>query len=71
MDSAAQQRSIRVAVRVRPLLPTDGATETNLLQTSGKKPNEVLLTTSGDSRTARRYVFDHVFGPDVRQVSMD
>ncbi|KAG2495498.1 hypothetical protein HYH03_006442 [Edaphochlamys debaryana] len=60
-------RSIRVVVRVRPLLPTDGDSGTSLLQVDPGRPNEVQLATSSDARSARRYHFDQVFGPEVPQ----
>lgn len=66
MDQGAA-RSIRVAVRVRPLLPSDGvSTGTELLQLD--RSNGVVLSSSSDRRGGRRYAFDSVFGPDVLQV---
>ncbi|GFR44638.1 hypothetical protein Agub_g5927, partial [Astrephomene gubernaculifera] len=67
MDAAGQTKSIRVAVRVRPLLATDGSSGTSLLQLDPARPNEVLLASNHERRAARRYTFDHVFGPGVSQ----
>ncbi len=59
-------RSIRVAVRVRPQLPSDGITGTELLQLD--RSNGIVLSSGSDRRGGRRYAFDSVFGPDVTQV---
>ncbi|KXZ47551.1 FAP125 protein [Gonium pectorale] len=64
---AQQQKSIRVAVRVRPILPADGATGATLLQLDAGRPGEVFLANGGDKRAVRRYTFDQVFGPDTKQ----
>ncbi|KAG2428784.1 hypothetical protein HXX76_011484 [Chlamydomonas incerta] len=64
-DQGAASRSIRVAVRVRPLLQSDGVTGTELLQLD--RNNGVVLSSGSDRRGGRRYAFDSVFGPDVPQ----
>ncbi|GLI63402.1 hypothetical protein VaNZ11_006364, partial [Volvox africanus] len=67
MDASGQTKTIRVAVRVRPLLPSDGATEHSLLQLDPGRPNEVVLASGNDRRTARHYTFDQVLSSDVTQ----
>ncbi|KAG2449588.1 hypothetical protein HYH02_005121 [Chlamydomonas schloesseri] len=58
-------RSIRVCVRVRPQLPSDGITGTELLQLDHS--NGVVLSSGSERRGGRRYAFDSVFGPQVTQ----
>ncbi len=66
-EPEGQRASIRVAVRVRPLLPADGQSGTSFLQLASG--TEMQLTTgSGERRTSRAYAFDQAFGPEVSQV---
>lgn len=74
-----ERRSVRVCVRIRPQLPTDGGGGTTLLQHSPSRPCEVVLAAALAASAqqpqallpgaaAKRYAFDAVFGKDTSQV---
>lgn len=84
--AGSQQKSVRVVVRVRPLLHADGDSDQSLLKVEAEK-NEVVVynaaaaapstgpggatTLSSQQGAGKRYGFDSVFGSSTKQVIMN
>ncbi len=67
-----QECSIRVVIRVRPLLEVDGPqASSTLLATDPEQPGGIRLRSPSDQRTDKQYAFDSVLGPSSTQVSAD
>lgn len=71
---ASQQRSVRVVVRVRPILSSDGEAQQSLLVTDASRQEVIVLGAALEpgqqqgTQQGKRYAFDNVFGPTTPQV---
>ena len=72
-ETKMSRKPIRVAVRIRPLLPLELDHTTDRLnlgdRTSGRTDCVTLRVSRSDTVEDKSFKFDHVFGPDDAQVN--